>query len=306
MKKVKYYLALLLSAALLYTSCEEDTTTEIEKSIYAKSEWVTKILEFKPAPGQHRNKTPDQSLLDEAKNIIGDNSKTIALGLFGGYVTFAYDGALRNDEGDDLAVFGNAFENSSEPAIMQVSYDENKDGIANDTWYELKGSEYDKSETIKNYQITYFKPANDDQKHQINWLDHKGETGIIEFKSIKPFHPQAMYPLQYGTSVTFTGTLLKNNIVLEDDPTYGKIYKWKAYAWGYADNKGYELKNGFKGADLFDFDNAIDQNGKKVSLKEIHFIKLYNATLPSKEYGITILGDRSADISKIKYLHFNK
>ncbi len=40
-----------------------------------------------------------------------------------------------------------------------VAYDKNKNGKPDDDeWYEIAGSEYFKNETLKNYNITYFKP----------------------------------------------------------------------------------------------------------------------------------------------------
>ena len=37
--------------------------------------------------------------------------------------------------------------------------DVNGDGLPNDEWYELKGSEYGKPETIQDYAVTYFRPG---------------------------------------------------------------------------------------------------------------------------------------------------
>ena len=39
-----------------------------------------------------------------------------------------------------------------------VSVDVNGNGLPDDEWYELAGSEYQKPSTIKNYEITYYRP----------------------------------------------------------------------------------------------------------------------------------------------------
>lgn len=71
----------------------------------------------------------------------------------------AFAEPVPNTGGYDLYVKGNQFDTSSEPGIVWVSQDANGDGAPNDTWYELRGSEYDNAETIRNYEITYIRPA---------------------------------------------------------------------------------------------------------------------------------------------------
>ena len=64
-----------------------------------------------------------------------------------------------NDGDYNIAITGNAFDGSSEPGIVWVMQDENGDGLPNDTWYELRGSEYGKAETWQDYAVTYHKPT---------------------------------------------------------------------------------------------------------------------------------------------------
>lgn len=52
-------------------------------------------------------------------------------------------------EGYDFAIEGNAFDGSSEPGIVWVMQDVNGNGLPDDTWYQLKGSEYGKEETMR-------------------------------------------------------------------------------------------------------------------------------------------------------------
>lgn len=66
----------------------------------------------------------------------------ITLGGYGGYVTVGFDHTLRNaKDAKDFLVLGNAFENSSEPGIIQVAYDVNQNGQPDEEeWFEIAGS----------------------------------------------------------------------------------------------------------------------------------------------------------------------
>ena len=48
---------------------------------------------------------------------------------------------------------------SAEPGIVLVSKDTNGNGLEDDEWYELAGSEYNSPATTKNYTITYYRPS---------------------------------------------------------------------------------------------------------------------------------------------------
>lgn len=53
--------------------------------------------------------------------------------------------------------------------------DVNGDGLPNDEWYELKGSEYGKPETIQDYAVTYFRPVS-------IWIHHGRTTRGIRVR----------------------------------------------------------------------------------------------------------------------------
>ena len=290
---MKKLLLLFVVAKLGFISCSKEDNPKIIPEI--KNKWISEVLEFNPAPGQYQNKE-DLSPIEEAKKIVGETNSFISLGTFGGNVIFKFENDLQNEQGNDLAVFGNSFLNSSEPAIVMVSYDENKNGKADDKWYELKGSEYNKSETTKNFSITYYKPKNSEDTHKIRYTTSTGLDDTLDFNIIKEFHSQEIYPKNAEEKITFKGTLLKNNAISE-----GGIYKKPAYEWGYADNKGYEQKEDLKGADLFDFDNTINESGEKINIEKVSFVKIYNATMEFSK--IPFIGERGAEISKAKYLH---
>jgi hypothetical protein len=143
-----------------------------------------------------------------------------------------------------------------------VSVDANGNGLPDDEWYEIAGPEYHKPTTIKNYEITYYKPetepSNPVEPDYIRWTDNRGQEGYLSKNSA---HTQTYYPLWAGDSYTLKGTFmettLSNNISLP-------------YDWGYADN----VPNNDARAQI-DIDWAVDKNGNSVKLKGIDFVKVY-------------------------------
>ena len=77
--------------------------------------------------------------------------------------------------------------------------------------------------------------------------------------------------------MTYTG-----NLVASTSSKKGAIYRLRALDWGYVDNfsKDYPtvVNNDpdTKNSNKFDLSNAIDKEGKSVSLKGADFIKVYN------------------------------
>lgn len=150
----------------------------------------------------------------------------VSLGGWGGRIVAAFAEPVPNTGGYDLYVKGNQFDTSSEPGIVWVSQDANGDGAPNDTWYELRGSEYDNAETIRGYKITYTRPAEADAP--VAWSDNTGGSGTID--RVKE-HTQAYYPEWLGEQFTFEGTRLPDNI-----GKAGEKWTMEPFAWGYADN----------------------------------------------------------------------
>ena len=112
--------------------------------------------------------------------------------------------------------------------------DVNGDGLPNDEWYELKGSEYGKPETIQDYAVTYFRPG---LNMDTPWQDNKGNTGAID--RLGNYHPQEFYyPLWIeADSYTLYGTCLKART--EQSPTTG-MWSNNPFGWG-------KRKSGFYG-----------------------------------------------------------
>ena len=146
---------------------------------------VKKVWSYVPAPGQFVNQLPPYAEGDNAESMCDKCSDylnqglLISLGGYGGQIIMEMERAITNVPGAyDFRVLSNAFEGSAEPGIVLVSEDTNGDGNPNDTWYELKGSEYDNPQTIRNYQVTYYKP--DKESDKVKWNDNKGNEGYIE------------------------------------------------------------------------------------------------------------------------------
>jgi hypothetical protein len=263
---------------------------------------ITQVFDFLPAPGQFTNELPkateddtSESMRVKAQTSLKASSM-ISLGGFGGYVTFGFDHTVINKEGNDFIVLGNAYVDWSEPGIIMVSYDANGNGKADDEWYEIAGSEHNKETTIKNYEITYYKPeaepTNANEPNYIRWTDNQGQTGYI---AKNQYHKQSFYPFWKGASVTYKGTFLKSNIY--DKSGKGTNWANPAYEWGYADN----WANTNEKAQI-NIDWAVNAKGEAVKLQGIDFVKVYNSNRAEGGW----LGEVSTEVSGFTDLNLIK
>ena len=271
-----------------------------------KSNKISRVLEYKPAPGQHINRlfpTPAMSdtyanaLAYVTNNLVG-NKAMVGLGAFGGYVIVGFDHSIVNIRGEyDFKALGNAFTNSAEPGIVMVCQDLNKNGVPDpeEPWYELAGSDYHKPTTIKNYEITYYRPSPDGQKSNIRWTDNQGGEG--EIKHISFATQNTMYPLWVNeNSITFKGTKLAGNTSNTSTNPNTEYWILPALDWGYVDNHANNSsidKTGFK------IDWAVDDSGNPVHLDYIDFIKVHTGMLQEAGW----LGETSTEFAGIEILH---
>ena len=258
----------------------------VRREEVAYSPYITRVYEYSPAPGQFVNELPkyeegdtEESMRQKAEDCLAYNAGTmVSLGGYGGYIVVGFDHTIVNRPGEyDFKVLGNATQGGSEPGIVMVSVDVNGNGMPDDEWYELAGSEYHKASTVKGYEITYYRPDENktpvpgsstsitDATYQY-WTDNQGGNGYI---SRVAFHKQPYYPqwLPYE-SLTFEGTRLADNAV--DESGNGSYYVLNAYDRGYADN--YPNNSGKIG---FMIEWAVDDEGNPVSLSGIDFVKIY-------------------------------
>ena len=282
----------LIVAIAITSSCNSDDviTEELEDHYRAKTETSvaeqTIIFEYTPAPGQFINETKtggfdgNQTTPDAAVAYATQRMKEknfVSLGGFGGYIVVGFDHSIDNTGNYDFGVEGNSFKGSSEPGIVWVMQDKNGNGKPDDTWFELKGSETGKETTVRNYAVTYYRPAEPQQP--VKWTDNLGNEGEVDY--LKQFHKQDYYyPLWItADSYTLTGTCLEARNY--DQSGNGSYWVQAEYDWGYADNfseidrlSDGNNANAAVNANYFKISNAIDEKGNPVDLKYIDFIKL--------------------------------
>jgi len=266
-----------LTQDLIVNVCQPEGTYRRTATGGSKSEY-NKVYEYLPAPGQFINEEASINTLAEANTFAeGRMSKTqyVSLGGFGGYVIVGFDHSIDNDNDYNIQIIGNSFIGSSEPGIVWVMQDENGNGKPDDTWYELKGSEYGKPETIQDYSVTYYKPRASGMP--VQWTDNKGNSGSIDY--LASFHRQDYYYPQWVKTRTYTlrGTCLKSR-TRETSPGY-----WvnDEFDWGYADNFSStdrltddDNHNADANGNHFKISNAVIFDGKPANLKYIDFVKI--------------------------------
>lgn len=259
----------------------------------APSAYANRVLEYMPAPGQ---------FINTATGIRRDGFSLLSLGGFGGYIVLGFDHTVPNMAGAyDFKIYGNASYNSkvvdakagsSEPGIVLVSKDTNGNGLPDDEWYELAGSEYNSNKVIRDYEITYYRPS--DPLQDVRWTDNQGREGVVPrniYHTTNAYYPEWVEE----DELTFRGSRLPDNGV--DDSASGLGWIQYAFAWGYADNH----PNNTEGAQ-FNIEWAVDHKGAPVALDGIDFVKIYTAV--NQECGW--MGETSTEVSKIEDLHFNK
>ncbi len=183
------------------------------------SPYISEVYEYCPAPGQFINSLPEYEAGDTyadmlrkaTESISGEAEELISLGACGGYVTFGFDHTEVNAEGKDIRIWANAFYDSNnpmqkggtaEPGIVMVALDQNCNGLPDDPWFELAGSEYYKPSTIHDYQIVYNRPDPDREVvrdvingltdvYYMRWTDSEGAEGYV---SKNTFHTQEYFP----------------------------------------------------------------------------------------------------------------
>ena len=236
-------------------------TTHQDTTTY--SPYIKRVYEYLPGMGQFVNELPKYEQGDDAASMcrkceqaIANNAGgMISLGGWGGYVTFGFDHSVENKEGSDIQILGNAFYmtgsteyGSSEPGIVLVARDDNKNGLPDDTWFELKGCLYDDPQTQHNIQKTYTR---------------EGDT------LQNPFHQHPYYPRWLtANEYTLRGALLPSQSVIISGQNVQRILDF-----GYVDNKPNTDLDGTS----FDISWAVDANGNPVSLPSIDFVRVYNA-----------------------------
>ena len=242
---------------------------------------VSKVFEYSPAPGQFINESKSgfgtiTTAAEAAVYAEGrlSEQKYLSLGGWGGYIVAGFDHSVEcgSGEGYDFSITGNMYTTSSEPGIVFVMQDSNGNGLPDDEWYELKGSEWGKQSYTAHYAVTYYRSVAAGMG--VLWRDCNHRQGLIT-RNATHTHDY-YYPLWLtADSYTLYGPMLAPN----SEVNSSGIYADKPYSWGYADNLGSDrdqggndeataLKNYFKIA------NAINADGSPAGLKYIDFVKV--------------------------------
>jgi hypothetical protein len=235
------------------------------------NEVVVEVVEYLPAPGQFVNEGYTATTMAEAcayaQNRL-DNRYFVSLGGFGGYIVVKFSEPISNSGDFDFGIYGNCFATSSEPGVVWVSQDANGNGLADDEWYELCGSESEKATTKHNHSITYSR-TDDDRK--IAWRDSEGKSGIIECNSA---HLQNYFPAWVTTNeYTLAGTLLPDNAVWSE---INQEWQLMPFEWGYADNYS-AIDRHSNRANMFRISDARTLDGEEANLSHIDFVKVQSA-----------------------------
>ena len=287
----------------------------------AYSPYIAKVLEYNPAPGQFVNTMPQYEVGDTyatmlqkvEESIAGTNRSLISLGAWGGYVTFAFDHSVVNTPNQsDFLIEGNSFYasatskgGSSEPGIVMVSIDINQNGLPDEPFYQLAGSEHANPNTLHHYSLTYYRTPADhtpqpDKKNSItdttyiHWTDSHNQTGYLHKNT---FHTQEYFPQWLADStLTFVGSRLPDNAY---DPN-GKGAYWiqQPFEYGYADCH----PNDSIARCSFDIDWAVTDEGKPIYLPCVDFVRIYTGVF--QQCGWT--GEISTEISHARDLHINE
>ena len=248
---------------------------------------IDRVFEYMPAPGQFVNLLPKYESGDDAKimalkclNAL-QSGNMITLGGFGGYITAGFNAPVFNQEGPDFRIDGNAYNGNAEPGVVWVSTDENGNGIPDDVWYEIWGSEQKEGRATTGFNITYNKPSV--PEGDSDWTGTGGATGSITHNQ---FHAQPYYPEWYDSpSVSFTATLLPDNVTFKNG-----TYVMSSFGYGYVDNLPNSPENS-----AFDIDWAVNPDGTPANLDHIDFIKIQNGVIGCNN----TTGELSTEVSAI-------
>lgn len=312
------FVALLLLAATTACNSDNDIPFEPEPGLSGmrpptvnSSEYADCVFEWMPAPGQFINEplpemewTASTTAAEAtlwAQNRLQEH-EFVSLGAFGGYIVTGFDHSVVNTgSGYELGIIGNSFNSglghSNEPGIVYVMQDTNGNGLPDDTWYELRGSDTLSETTVRNYAVTYYRPEADGQP--VEWTDNLGETGEVPY--VEMFHSQpTYYPVWVkADSYTLKGTRLASHNSI--DPSTG-YWTNPPYDWGYVDNQGADNVKflDFANCNRFRISDAIDSSGKPVKLPYIDFVKVQTGVCSASGW----LGEVSTEVMGIVDLTF--
>lgn len=297
-----------VSASVSVVCVDATEESRLRKLSSLSSAEATEVWEYIPAPGQFigdgsaAGGMPEITTHDEARKWAMSRMsgrQFVSLGAFGGYIVAGFDHSIEAsaDGMAELAVWGNAFDTSNEPGVVWVMQDINGNGLPDDEWYELRGSEYSSPAAQSNYTVTYYRPAGTGM--DVAWSGSDGARGLIDF--LPSQHSQLSYYPAWISEPTLTlrGSLLPPNGI------YNEVTgQWSSAAvgWGYADNLGSDM---LKAGDSTEggagqcvgltISNAVMANGEALKLRYIDFVMVQSGQLQQ----LGRLGESSTEVCGI-------
>lgn len=267
------------------------------------------IIEYVPAPGQFIGETSSIGGMTsdivthadavEWANDRFDAGKFVSLGAWGGYLIVKFDCSVFNSNGNyDFAVMSNAISSSSEPGIVWVMQDVNDNGLPDDEWYELRGSDFSTCGSQSIHATTYYRPGGDAMP--VQWSDITGAIGTIDYLAGTHNQP-SYYPAWVDAdSYTLFGSQLSPRN--QQNPVTG-MWSNNPFDWGYVDNLGSDLLSGdvYGGAGVwtgFKIANAVLPDGTAVVLDYVDFVKIQTAIMTKCDN----LGELSTEVFDVKRL----
>ncbi|TVR04730.1 MAG: hypothetical protein EA403_04545 [Spirochaetaceae bacterium] len=292
--------ALLLALALV-VSCDTGLGSTTDSSPY-----ITQVFDYKYGVGQHASLVGPDGMA-HAQRFVGTDSRFVYLGGWGGYIVAGFDHDVPNLSGKkDFAVYTQPGV-GDEPGVVFVMADVNGNGLPDDIWYELSGSETGKCYNttdcyIRDYQVTYFRPTESDDN--IIWEDNQDPQGYGEL--VPGFGDSSASWWWEGRGnvdkVTFSGVKLPNSKHQVGSDWNDFVDR---HTWGYAENySGTDLRTlpfgtTTRTANVFDIGNAVDGDGNPVSLPSIRFIKIQTGVFQIAGW----LNEVSTEVSGAVSLH---
>jgi hypothetical protein len=184
-------------------------------------------------------------------------------------------------------VSGNAFGGWEEPGIVWVQEDRNGNGVPDEMWYELTGSDetnpLTKPYITRRYAIKWLRLDDEAEENEYNqiirticWVDSKGRAGAMA----------SGWPKDWGVIgdwVTYTGTILRDG----QGSALNTHIDFPMGLAGYVD-----CFNDGKQTYVFSKDVAIRADGGPANLESIDFVKVQTAKF---SYGGAV-GEHSTEI----------
>lgn len=290
-------------AAVMLGSCDSDEPKGNEDNsskTEAPAGYVpVSVLEYSPAPGQFVNELPlyrDGYGIEDMRKAASeaiDKGEIVSLGGAGGYIVYRLDKYITNRPGRDFRIIGNAFHTktvdgtvygSSEPGIVYVMEDSNGNGLPDETWYELYGSQ---STQRTKATLKYTQETLGNNSYRISVL--VDGAPYESWLSAPQFHPHSYFPLWVSeASLSFEAVLLPANAIQMADGQYMQ----ECYT-GYADSQ--PNSSAESGLDI----SAVrDSEGRAVELKRVDFVKVVTGVLQFNGQ----LGECSTEVGQIEAL----